>query len=241
MSGEGEDLYAEVYDFAAFDAALPRLEPREMSRARYTRPSGYFTAGKWPLSLPYNGFTGGERAREHQVMNWIRDAGFLPPPGPCDMCGSTNRTGYHAEDYFDPWRMMALCGGCHRAIHQRFSNPMPWVSRVAEFSYTGEEWFALAPMDHVRYADWLRANGKGAPVETLGGLALPEWVGGLPVEGLTEPGMVDPRSKALRRSARRFRSASTGKTVAQTSIKQARALAGPPPAALRPAGAGLPL
>ena len=86
---------------------------------------------RWPITPPYNGFSGAERIRGWQVQWFLMDHGHIPTLNAikCEVCGSRQRAHYHLEDYFDPYRSgIPLCIHCHRALHRRFRNPDGWLN-----------------------------------------------------------------------------------------------------------------
>ena len=111
---------------------------------------------------PYNGFTGAERRRGEQVLQVLRRRGIIARPAACDICGKTERIGYHGEDYYDPFSMARVCFPCHMAIHRRFISPEKWQALLEKNAHSHfiEEFRAL-PMQEVDFAAWLRANTPG--------------------------------------------------------------------------------
>ncbi len=111
---------------------------------------------------PYNGFTGAERRRGEQVLQVLRRRGIIARPAACDICGKTERIGYHGEDYYDPFSMVRVCFPCHMAIHRRFKSPEKWQALLEKNAHSPfiEEFRAL-PMQEVDFAAWLRANTPG--------------------------------------------------------------------------------
>ncbi len=111
---------------------------------------------------PYNGFTGAERRRGEQVLQVLRREGIIEKPAACDICGKTERIGYHGEDYYDPFSMARLCFPCHMALHRRFKSPDKWqalLERNGASPYIDE--FHALPMQEVDFAAWLRVNTPG--------------------------------------------------------------------------------
>ncbi|WP_150526668.1 hypothetical protein [Roseibium sediminis] len=110
----------------------------------------------------YNGFSADERKRTEQVMQVLRRKGFLSTKAGCSLCGSTERTQFHAEDYLDPFAATPICGPCHMTLHQRFNKPNRWLERLDRFSdspFIAE--FRVLPMEQVDFATWLRENTDG--------------------------------------------------------------------------------
>ena len=79
-------------------------------------------------------------------------------PRQCGVCGSTDRVGFHSENYYSVIRSPALCGLCHQRLHRRFSRPAAWAELMREHIETGDEWFALIPDTTYDLAGYLRST-----------------------------------------------------------------------------------
>ena len=114
---------------------------------------------KWAWKeLPvYNGFSHEERVRGWQVINFLMDNGLMARPAVCCISGRSDRVTLHSETYYD-WRPYALNQSIHLALHRRFRSPDQWQAIVARYAVTGEEWFALLPLEPVNLAEDLRAR-----------------------------------------------------------------------------------
>lgn len=85
----------------------------------------------------YNGFTGDERIRKLQEMHRLFPGKSHPYyRGECHLCGDPRSpVAPHDEDYSEPYlwtapAVRALCGWCHRRIHQRFTHPYAWKAYI---------------------------------------------------------------------------------------------------------------
>lgn len=98
---------------------------------------------KWPMTGPYNGFTGEERIRGWQVQHFLIKVGELPNFKDliCSVCGANQRVGMHCEDYYRPWKILPACQKCHGAIHRRYQSPHLYENMVRAYAKSGGEWF----------------------------------------------------------------------------------------------------
>lgn len=126
--------------------SLPHIQPLPRDITTTTLPAKHRGAF-WYEGPGYAGFTSAEREREYMLQLWLESAGFLPAPTHCSICPSTNRVGYHAENYYDLWRMPSLCWACHMALHKRGKQLRAWKFLVENHTVRGDEWFALVPDD----------------------------------------------------------------------------------------------
>ncbi len=82
---------------------------------------------RYPLTKEYNGFTPIERIRGWQVTRWLVDTSQIPDPKSqtcqCSICGEPKASGYHNEDYYQPWTAVRICKSCHYHTHTRFRRP----------------------------------------------------------------------------------------------------------------------
>ena len=139
-------------DLDEYVAALPI---RKLSAPKPYAPKRFQTPG-WPLLKPYNGFSGIERRRGGQLVDWLRAAGCLELPSQCDICAGSGPLGLHSETYYHADRCPTLCRRCHRALHLRPYQWTEWRRIVDASAITGREWFALAPQHGVDIAQHLR-------------------------------------------------------------------------------------
>jgi hypothetical protein len=122
-------------------AALPTLTLRSPGPKA---PKSFLT-WRWPMIPPYLGFTSIERVQHWQIARWLIAAGCIAVPRQCGICASTDKVGFHSENYYSVTRSPALCGLCHQRLHRRFSRPAAWADLMRDHVRTGSEWFALIP------------------------------------------------------------------------------------------------
>jgi hypothetical protein len=102
----------------------------------------------WKELPVYNGFTHAERVRGWQVISWMINTGQMPKASVCCITGSTQRVGYHSENYYS-WEAYPLCQSVHFALHQRFKRPDAWRKIVDAYGKDGD-WFTellIEPQD----------------------------------------------------------------------------------------------
>lgn len=110
--------------------------------------TGGFTLG-W-----YNGWSPEQRLATLPVQRYAIGAGKLKRPTHCSICGfdprghpgTSNRVWLHDEDYGNPLAAYAVCRRCHRILHERFDDPLPWLALVQRHG-SGGQWFELLTMD----------------------------------------------------------------------------------------------
>ncbi|RPF72153.1 hypothetical protein [Aurantiacibacter spongiae] len=144
---------------ASFDperllAALPSLPLRPPG----PKAPRSFLKWRWPPILPYMGFTPVERVQHWQIARWLIAAGCITVPTHCAICASTDKVGFHSENYYSVLCSPALCGLCHQRLHRRFSRPAAWRDLMQAHVRTGDEWFALIPAIDYDLAGYLRAT-----------------------------------------------------------------------------------
>lgn len=142
---------------ASFDperllAALPTL----LLRPPGLKAPRSFLTWRWPMILPYAGFTPVERIQHWQIARWLIAAGCITVPRHCAICDSTDKVGFHSENYYSVIRSPALCGLCHQRLHRRFSRPAAWADLMRDHVRTGDEWFAMLPNADYDLAGYLR-------------------------------------------------------------------------------------
>lgn len=139
-----------MFDPTSLITALPRMNLTVPPGIEQTRkPAWQHT----PLA-PYNGFAGEERIRHWQLAVILRRLGALPDPSRCDLCGATERVGWHAEHYGDVQKCVPLCWQDHMTLHRRFAAPAAWRARV-ERCEPKSEWFWVLPAEPFDLASWL--------------------------------------------------------------------------------------
>lgn len=114
---------------------------------------------KWPwATLPvYNGFTHEERVRGWQLLMFMLDNRLLEKPTVCCISGRRDRVQMHSESYYD-WHTYPLNQSIHLALHNRFRSPDRWRAIVAQYTVTGDEWFARLSVTPIDLAGQLRAE-----------------------------------------------------------------------------------
>lgn len=133
-------------------AALPTLPLRPPS----PKAPRSFLTWRWPMILPYAGFTPVERVQHWQIARWLIAAECITVPRHCAICGCTDKVGFHSENYYSVIRSPALCGLCHQRLHRRFSRPAAWADLMRDHVCTGDEWFAMLPATDYDLAGYLR-------------------------------------------------------------------------------------
>jgi len=122
---------------------------------------------RWELLGPYNGFSGLERARGHQLTAWAVRAGLLPTPDRCSICEvASERRHYHSENYYDPLHAYPICSKCHMALHRRFRSPDRWLALVERHGRAGA-WFSQLSLEPVDLAAELRRADREAIADIL--------------------------------------------------------------------------
>lgn len=144
---------------ASFDperllAALPTLPLRSPG----PKAPRSFLTWRWPMILPYSGFTPVERVQHWQIARWLIAAGCIIVPKHCAICAGTDKVGLHSENYYSVLCSPALCGLCHQRLHRRFSRPLAWADLMGEHVHSGDEWFALIPATSYDLAGYVRAT-----------------------------------------------------------------------------------
>lgn len=102
----------------------------------------------------YNGWSPEQRLATLPVQRDAIGSGALQRPARCSICsfdpkehpGTSNCVWLHDEDYADPLAAYAVCRRCHRALHERFEDPLLWLALVERHG-TGGQWFELLTMD----------------------------------------------------------------------------------------------
>jgi hypothetical protein len=123
----------------------------------------------------YNGFDWERRCLTTPVQKAAVRAGRIRQPTTCGITGTG--TGYvfmHLEDYTQPLDFYPVGRSAHHLLHQRFTDPLPWMRLVRHY-YVHGAWFTLLSMDP---ADMARPFAEVYPQ-------------GLPREGECWPGLAD--------------------------------------------------
>lgn len=68
------------------------------------------------------------------------------------------------ENYFRPCSAMPVCRSCHRLLHRRFYDPIPWLTRANAYSYPGA-WFTKISMVELTRAQSLRLAKQHDPFD----------------------------------------------------------------------------
>ena len=81
----------------------------------------------------YKQWSGPTREARFREYKAARAAGDIPRPGPCEICGQTEGTMHHAEDYGPILEayfaaLHSVCGRCHAMLHCRFRFPGQWAA-----------------------------------------------------------------------------------------------------------------
>jgi hypothetical protein len=94
----------------------------------------------------YNGWSPEQRLATLPVQREAIRAGAIPRPTICSICGSRENVWLHDENYADPLAAYHVCRPCHRALHERFDQPGPWLALVSRYK-TGDRWFERLSTD----------------------------------------------------------------------------------------------
>ncbi|MCE4543413.1 MULTISPECIES: hypothetical protein [unclassified Caballeronia] len=85
----------------------------------------------WPVTRPYNGFSGGARIRGWQLNRFYRQNGWLRYGRACSVTGAVGDVGLHNEDYSKPWAAYPVSKRAHTLIHTRARFPKAWAAFLA--------------------------------------------------------------------------------------------------------------
>jgi hypothetical protein len=86
---------------------------------------------RWPVTRPYNGFSGGARIRGWQLNRFYRQNGWLHYDGLCSVTGAVGDVGLHNEDYSRPWTAYPVSKRAHTLIHTRARFSKAWAKFLA--------------------------------------------------------------------------------------------------------------
>jgi len=156
----GCNAMGSVIDQGTFDYA-GYLQSLEAFRVSFPLPppSEPMPQWRWPVSRPYNGFTGEQRISIWQVTRWAQNVGLLSWPKVCSVCQSRSQVAFHNENYAHPWTPIPLCHACHMAVHGRFRSAKAWEHLQAQYGPSKRKsWFAFLGVTPVDLASWLRSG-----------------------------------------------------------------------------------
>lgn len=143
-----------MFDFTRY---MTLLEVFRQATPPQPPPDARLAVWRWPPLKSYNGFGNEVRVHVWQLQLYAYDAGTLTRPKACALCGSGTHLVHHSENYADPWTSIALCHGCHMAVHGRFRSPGSWARFQARHHRPGvEQWFDVLPATPIDLAEWLR-------------------------------------------------------------------------------------
>jgi hypothetical protein len=126
---------------------------------------------RWPVTRPYNGFSGGARIRGWQLNRFYRQNGWLHYDGVCSVTGAAGDVGLHNEDYSRPWAAYPVSKRAHTLIHTRARFSKAWANFLANEALSDTWAKTLLPDGGVSIAD--RDCGV---VHLLEHAPHPEWV-----------------------------------------------------------------
>jgi hypothetical protein len=109
----------------------------------------------WPVPAPYNGATGLERISAWQKLYLARSLGWMPSPLFCSICRGDQRLHQHAENYFRPFIVHAICQRCHFCLHRRFRRPARWLQLLHDVAYS-PQWAREISLAELSRTDALR-------------------------------------------------------------------------------------
>ncbi|MBT2793472.1 hypothetical protein J7I88_22695 [Paraburkholderia strydomiana] len=101
---------------------------------------------RWPVTRPYNGFSGGARIRGWQLNRFYRQNGWLRYDDVCSVTGTVGDMGLHNEDYSRPWAAYPVSKRAHTLIHTRARFPKAWVAFLANEALP-DTWAKTLPPD----------------------------------------------------------------------------------------------
>lgn len=107
----------------------------------------------WPVTRPYNGFSGGARIRGWQLNRFYRQNGWLHYDDMCSVMGSVGDVGLHNEDYSRPWAAYPVSKRAHTLIHTRARYAKAWAAFLANEALPGTWAKTLSPDGGVSIAD----------------------------------------------------------------------------------------
>ncbi|KIG10930.1 hypothetical protein AWB72_01223 [Caballeronia concitans] len=92
---------------------------------------------RWPVTRPYNGFSGGARIRGWQLLRFYQQNGWLYYDDVCSVTGMAGGVGLHNEDYSRPWTAYPVSKRSHTLIHARARYPNAWTEFLANEALSG--------------------------------------------------------------------------------------------------------
>ncbi|CAB3791405.1 hypothetical protein [Paraburkholderia caffeinilytica] len=126
---------------------------------------------RWPVTRPYNGFSGGARIRGWQLNRFYRQNGWLHYDDVCSVTGAVGEVGLHNEDYSRPWTAYPVSKRAHTLIHTRARFSKAWSAFLTKEALSDTWAKTLSPDGGVSIAD--RDCGV---VHLLEHAPHPEWV-----------------------------------------------------------------
>lgn len=108
---------------------------------------------RWPVTRPYNGFSGGARIRGWQLNRFYRQNGWLHYDGECSVTGVVGDVGLHNEDYSRPWAAYPVSKRAHTLIHTRVRFPKAWAAFLANEALPDTWAKTLSPDGGISIAD----------------------------------------------------------------------------------------
>lgn len=108
---------------------------------------------RWPVTRPYNGFSGGARIRGWQLISFYQRNGWLHYDDVCSVTGTAGSVGLHNEDYSRPWDAYPVSKRAHTLIHTRARFPKAWASFLANEALSDAWAKTLSPDGGVSVAD----------------------------------------------------------------------------------------
>lgn len=108
---------------------------------------------RWPVTPPYNGFSGGARIRGWQLIRIYDLNGWLRYPELCSVTGQRGGVALHNEDYSRPWAAYPVSKRTHTLIHTRARFPKAWRNFLANEALSDTWAKTLSPDGGVSVAD----------------------------------------------------------------------------------------
>ncbi|CAJ6397066.1 Uncharacterised protein [Burkholderia pseudomallei] len=108
---------------------------------------------RWPVTGPYNGFSGAARIRGWQLNRFYRQNGWLRYGDVCSVTGTVGGVGLHNEDYSRPWAAYPVSKRAHTLIHTRARFSKAWANFLANEALPDTWARTLSPDGGVSIAD----------------------------------------------------------------------------------------
>jgi hypothetical protein len=100
----------------------------------------------WPVTRPYNRFSGGARTRGWQLIRFYQRNGWLRYADVCSVTGMAGGVGLHNEDYSRPWTAYPVSKRAHTLIHTRARFSSAWAAFLANEALP-DTWAKALPSD----------------------------------------------------------------------------------------------